>query len=120
MEKLETMEKTMLETLLLCYIHDMPQQIKYEFKLFANDAKLFSYVNHQSDSESLQNDLNSLADWSKKWQLEFHPLKSFILRIGKHPPEFTYYTNDKTGSRCELKQSNTAKDIGVLLDEELN
>ena len=98
----------------------MPQQIKNEFKLFADDAKLFAYVKHQSDCESLQNDLNSLADWSKKWQLEFHPLKSSILRIGKHPPEFTYYINDKTGSRFELKQWNTAKDLGVLLDEELN
>ena len=106
--------------LFLCYINDMPQQIKNEFKLFADDAKLFAYVKHQSDCESLQNDINSLADWSKKWQLEFHPLKSSILRIGKHPPEFTYYINDKTGSRFELKQSNTAKDLGVLLDEELN
>ena len=47
-------------------------------------------------------------------------MKSSILRIGKHPPEFTHYIIDKTGSRFELKQSNTAKDLGVILDEELN
>ena len=98
----------------------MPQQIKNELKLLADDAKLFAYVNHRSDCESLQNDLNSLADWSKKWQLEFHPLKSCILRIGKHPPKFTYYIYDKTGSHLKVKQSNTAKDLQVLLDEELN
>ena len=48
-------------------------------------------------------------------------MKSSILCTGKHPPEFTYYIiNGKTESRFELKQSNTAKDLGVLLDEELN
>ena len=60
-------------TLFLCYINDMPQQIKNELKLFADDEKLFTLVDSRSYCESLQNDLNALADWSKKWQLDFHP-----------------------------------------------
>ena len=49
-------------TLFLCYINDMPQQIKNELKLFADHAKLFAYVNLRSDCESPRNDLNLFAD----------------------------------------------------------
>ena len=107
-------------TLFLCYLNDMPLQIKNELKLFADDAKLFTLVDSRSDCESLQNDLNALTDWSKKWLLNFHPLKSSILRIGEHPSEFTYHIKDKTGIQHKLSQTTAAKDLGVSLDEKLN
>ena len=73
----------------------MPQQIKNELKLFADDAKLFTPVDSRSDCESLHNDFNALADWSKRWLLDFRPSKSSILCIGKHFPEFTYHIRYK-------------------------
>ena len=103
-------------TLFLCYTNDTPQQIKTELKLFAGDAKLFTLVDSRSDCESLQNDLNAFAYWSKQWLLDFHPLKSSILCIGKHPPEFTYHIKDKTETQYKLRQTTAAKDLGILLD----
>ena len=93
----------------------MPQQIKNEVKLFDDKAKVFTLVDSRSDNKSLQNGLNALADWSNNWLLDFHPLKSSILCIGKHPPEFTYHIKDKIGIRFKLRQTTAAKDLGVLL-----
>ena len=45
--------------LFLTYINDMPEMVKSsETKLFADDNLLFRTINSQTDSVSLENDLN--------------------------------------------------------------
>ena len=40
-------------------------------------------IQHEEDSEKLQKDLNSLAEWSDTWKLQFNPAKCHVLHIGK-------------------------------------
>ena len=50
--------------------------------MFADDTKLWTRISKLEDSESLQQDLWKLAEWSKKWLLAFNPEKSKAMHIG--------------------------------------
>ena len=105
--------------LFLCYINDLPDGVKSELRLFADDTKLFSTINNITDCLDLQNDLDALCEWSTKWKLNFHPQKCSILRLGKNPPGFTYKMKDEDGHEYELSQTETVKDLGVTIDRQL-
>lgn len=61
--------------LFLVYINDIVMGIDSTIKLFAADAIIYRAVQNQSDSTSLQNDLQKLEDWSTKWLLKFNENK---------------------------------------------
>ena len=52
--------------LFVVFINDMPRVINNCCKLFADDAKIYSAIHSEDDTVSLQNDINSLVEWSKK------------------------------------------------------
>ena len=60
-------------TLFVMYINDMPNAINSMCQLFADDAKIFKSVRPTDDKKKLQDDLDSLTEWSTRWQL---PLKN--------------------------------------------
>ena len=55
--------------LFLIYINDITEGIKSEAYLFADDMKLFSRVVDIHSSMVLQNDLDTVVRWTKKWLL---------------------------------------------------
>ena len=52
--------------LFLLFVNDLPRWIVNSMKMFADDTKLLCRNETKSDSESLQKDLDSLANWSQK------------------------------------------------------
>jgi len=50
--------------LFILYVNDLPQWIKNSMRMFSDDAEVWTRINSQEDSLSLQNDLNSLSKWS--------------------------------------------------------
>ena len=75
--------------LFVLFINDMPSMITNTCRIFGDDPKHFC---NALDS-SLQDDIDSLALWSKKWQLPFNVIKCKSLHIGKSNPR-TNYTMD--------------------------
>ena len=61
--------------LFLCYINDIPTVVKSKIKLYADDALLYRNINSEEDITILQQDLISLSQWAKKWQMNFNPSK---------------------------------------------
>ena len=62
--------------LFLIYINDLPDGLKSECKLFADDTSLFSAVHHINGSASdLNEDLETIDNWAFKWKINFnsHP-----------------------------------------------
>ncbi len=79
---------------------------------------LYNIITCERDRSLLQNDLNSLQNWSESWLLKFHPDKCKYLSIGK---ESTHqYTIQKEGKICPIINISTEKDIGVTFDAELS
>jgi len=58
--------------------------------MFADDTKLWIKLVTEADVTQLQDDLNSLCDWSKEWLLQFNPQKCVVMHIG-HGTDNRYY-----------------------------
>jgi len=66
--------------LFIIYVQDLPLWVANS--MFADDTKLWTKIAKLEDSESLQQDLWNLAEWSKKWLLAFNPEKCKVMHIG--------------------------------------
>ena len=65
--------------LFVIYINDLPDNLKSECYMFADDTKVFKDINDIEDNKILQNDIQELENWSDKWLLRFHPDKCKVL-----------------------------------------
>ncbi len=103
--------------LFVIYINDLPDLLKSQPYLFADDTKIFRVIKNVADQQALQEDLNRLHHWSSTWLLRFHPEKCKCMRVGtKHgDPQHNY----KLESHI-LEWINCEKDIGLMTDESLN
>ena len=50
---------------------NMPDHVESEAYLFAGDTKVYKEIKTQTDTISLQKDLDNLQEWSDKWLLKF-------------------------------------------------
>ncbi|KAI8505477.1 hypothetical protein Bbelb_166660 [Branchiostoma belcheri] len=97
----------------------MPEIVESDLKLFADDTKIFRPVKFVESCTVLQNDLQKLQEWARKWQLCFHPSKCTVIRLGKGHPNFSYTMVDSSID-IPLVYSQHEKDLGITVDEELN
>ena len=101
--------------LFVLYINDLPDELQNEVYLFADDTKIFSQIRNVSDAEHLQDDINLLGEWSRKWLLSFHPDKCKVLHLGKTNVNHHGYSLDGV----ELATTECEKDLGVSMDNKL-
>ena len=50
--------------------------------MFADDTKLYRTISSESDCDILQQDLNNVMDWGKKWLTNFNLHKCKSLSFG--------------------------------------
>jgi hypothetical protein len=51
--------------LFVIYINDLPECVKSDIFLFADDTKFFREIKDDSDASIIQSDLNELFKWSE-------------------------------------------------------
>ena len=61
--------------LFLVYIKDLPDEVRSQVRLFADDTALYLTMESEDDSSALQNDLDILSAWESRWDMEFNPSK---------------------------------------------
>ena len=60
--------------LFLIYVNDLPNGLKSEYKLFADDTSLFSVAHDLNTSASdINNDLKLISDWDFQRKMNFKP-----------------------------------------------
>ena len=60
--------------LFLVYINDLPNGLKSNAKLFADDTSLFAIVKDKNESaDVLNNDLLLISEWAYDWKMLFNP-----------------------------------------------
>ena len=99
--------------LFLLYINDLPDHVKYSStSLFADDSMISRTIRNENDAALLQNDLDNLQQWEKKWKMEFNPDKCEAISISnkRKPITATYTIHGKS-----LKHVKSAKYLGFLL-----
>ncbi len=50
----------------------MPDEITSKVRLFAVDTIMYLTIMNDSDTTTIQRDLDKLAEWKTKWQMQFH------------------------------------------------
>ena len=102
--------------LFVIFINDMPDVVESMCQLFADDAKIFINVDirDEANTKKLQEDLDKLTEWSKKWQLPFNVKKCISLHIGRNNPFHRYKMNGR-----KLDQVYEENDLGILMNNEL-
>ena len=80
----------------------------------ADDTKIFRKISNTSDTRLLQEDLDTLVQWSKKWKMTFNMEKCKVMHIGKqNEQKANYYVQG-----CELKECEEEKDLGLLISSD--
>ena len=112
-----TPEGSLLSPLLFAlFVNDLPSKINTNCLLYADDMKLFHKITTPDDASRLQNDLNTLSQWSAEWKLQLNPekCKSFTMSLKRNQISTAYKINNVTLERVEA-----IRDLGVWLDTKL-
>ena len=103
--------------LFLIYVNDLPDWIKSEMRMFADDTKIWKKITELKDCSELQEDLTRLQQWSETWLLQFHPDKCKVMHVG-HGHTFQYQITQSNQSYI-LKETAEEKDLGVIVTNSL-
>ena len=98
--------------LFVIFINDMPDLIKNSCKLFADDCKV--YGKNSDNGVSIQNDIDSMWNWSQSWQLPFNVTKCKKMHVGRNNRSLEY----NMGIHI-LEETTNEKDLGVHVYNEL-
>ncbi len=103
--------------LFLLYINDLPDTIKSQVRLFADDTAVYLTLDSNLTCKSLQDDLDRLVTWENQWDMEFNPLKCQVMNItrNKNPIKYEYILHGQT-----LSTVNDAKYLGVDISQNLS
>jgi len=99
--------------LFLIYINDLDNGVKNWILKFADDTKIFSAVNNDSDNTVLQKDLDNLLMWAEEWQMMFNVLKCKVMHLGYsfyNPDGYSYYMDGK-----QLDTVEKEKDLRIII-----
>ena len=103
--------------LFLCYINDITQNIKSQLRLFADDALLYRPIHSFDDHLILQEDLNALESWAKRWDMQFNPSKCFTMSAKRNGADSVFfYTIYNQILKCVATQTY----LGVLFSDNLS
>ena len=108
--------------LFLVYINDLPNGLKSNPKLFADDTSLFTIVKDKNESANILNDdLQLISSWAYKWKMLFNP-------DSKKPAQEVLFSRKKqiqnhpaiSLNNIQVERTNFQKHLGLILDEKLN
>ena len=108
--------------LFLIYVNDLPNGLKSECKLFADDTSLFSVAHDLNTSASdVNNDLKLISDWAFQWKMSFNPDPSnqaqeiiFSRKKMKSSHPSVYFNN------IPVNSTSVHKYLGMLLDDKFS
>ena len=82
--------------------------------MFADDTKMWSKISNLQDCVYLQEDIDKLQEWSKKWLLAFNTTKCKIMRLGNNQIDYQYKLGENN-----LEETISEKDLGIYIDNKL-
>ena len=106
---------TMLGPILfLLYINNLPERMRSQVRLFADDCLLYKKIKTFQDQLALQQDLTALQDWAHTWGMKFNATKCYLMSITTYTTPLHYrYTLDNH----ILKQVTDNPYLGVLISD---
>ena len=97
----------------LCHINDLPDSVKSQVRLFADECLIYRQIKTPKDHQMLQNDLKELEIWAAKWGMRFNAKKCNILSIRQKSSHF-YKLDGEI-----LQQVESIPYLGLTISEDL-
>ena len=106
--------------LFVLYINDLPECVGCECKLYADDSKLISATQNGLTALKLQNDIDSVSNWTKDWLMRLNASKCKVMHLGSKNAMKEYNVEDlNTGLRKPIEETECEKDMGVFIRSDL-
>lgn len=103
--------------LFLLFVNDLPEWIRTNIRLFADDAKIWKEISCLDDQRDLQEDLDRMRRWSEEYLLEFNPIKCNVMHIGHdYDTRYTIQQGDKVWN---LEEISEVRDLGIIISKDL-
>ena len=102
--------------LFLCFINDLPEHVKSQLRLFADDCLLYRIIKSVLDLEILQKDLEALEKWAHTWGMKFNAQKCYVMSIHRQQKPFTKFY--QLGGQI-LQQVSENPYLGVVIRDDL-
>ena len=110
--------------LFLIYINHVAANLTCDYKIFADDLKIYACIPRQSSdphqpspSPNIQSDIDQLYTTSETWGLKMNPKKCAVLRFSRPYGDLTPAQYCMNGSEIPSVQSHS--DLGVIVDTDL-
>ena len=71
-------------------------------------------ISNLQDCVYLQEDIDKLQEWFKKWLLNFNRTKCKIMRLGNNQIDYQYKMGENN-----LEETISEKDLGIYIDNKL-
>jgi hypothetical protein len=111
--------KLIAKLMFLLYINDIGSVCcgNVKLQLYADDAKIYSSINIDGISVSLQQSLDNLSSWANDWQLAINISKCAVLSVSSRSTSsiHTYYING-----IAVSHHNSYNDLGITLCQNLS
>ena len=88
--------------------------------MFADDTKLTQKLISTTSSNELEDDINRIIEWSKKWELKFNKSKFKVMHFGNDISNSYTMLDFNDQKRKKLEFITEEKDLGVIIDHKLN
>ena len=98
----------------IIYINDLPEVVKGNLLMFADDTKLFRAIRNVDDCMEMQSDLYQMEKWADTWLLSFNQKKCEQISLGRkgnHQYKF---------GGANLMRTAVVRDLGVFIEEDLS
>ena len=102
--------------LFLLYINDITTNIQSKLRLFADDSVIYREIHSTNDISILQQDLQTLTDWSAKWLMAFNVKKCASLTITRKK---SYFHHNYVLANELIPRVDSYKYLGVTVTKDL-
>ena len=107
--------------LFLIYINNLPNKLKFNAKLFAEDTSLFTIVKDENKSANvLDNDLSLILEWAFNWKMLFNPDPTKPAQEVFSRKRKTHYHPTLSLNNIQVKRMSSQKHLALIPDEKLN
>ena len=98
------------------HINDILRDIDSEIRLFADDCVCYRVIEKDQDTHILQNDIDKLGYWARKWGMRFQPKKCNVMQLSKKK---TTINKTYTLEGTPLVKLDAIKYLGVTITKDL-
>ena len=113
-KKLLTLLRPLLFSL---HINDITSDIESEIRLFADDCVCYREIKNVEDTVKLQNDIDRLGSWARKWGMRFQPVKCNMMQLTNKRTSKIQASYKLEGTVLENVES--IKYLGVTITKDL-